>query len=119
MVLVQVAEEEVEPLLVVVSGVPGLAEAPLAAQPGRVPGGLQDLGHRAVARFERHLGVPADATMAGVQPGHQDAPARGADRASGVALGEPQPVGGQAVDPRGLDDLLPVAADVAVPEVVG
>src|SRR5439155_15054795 len=102
-----------------------LAETPLADECGRVPGVLQDLGDRPVLRPEgyvpslRPAAVPADPAVPGVQPGHEGAPRRGADRAAGVALGKADALARQPVDVWRLDLRLPVAAEVAVPEVVG
>jgi hypothetical protein len=49
---------------------------------------------------------------------HQRAARRGADRAAGVILSEPQAFGGQAVDVRRFEFPLPVTAQIAVAEIV-
>src|SRR5690348_13050854 len=57
--------------------------------------------------------------MAGVQPGHQHAPGRRADRVSGIELREAHALSRQAIDVWRLDSFLPVIADVAISEIVG
>ena len=70
------------------------------------------------ARCNGHA-VSADQGVAGVQAGHEAAPRRGADRAAGVAVGEADSLGGHLVEAGRLDELLPLAAQIAVAEVIG
>ena len=51
--------------------------------------------------------------------GHQDTPRRRANRGPGVEVREAHPLARHAVEVRCGDDLLPVAAELAVAEVVG
>ena len=60
-----------------------------------------------------------DAGARAVLAAHQRGPGGLAVRAAGVAVGEPHPLGGQAVDVRRLVVLAAEAADVGVAEVVG
>ena len=120
--LVEVAEERIEALA---EGMPfhaDFAEAPLAEEAGRVAGGLQDLGDGDVfvaKRLGRSPGVAANMRMPRVLPGHQDAAGRRAHRRPGVEVGEANPLRGHPVQTRRPDDLLPVGAEVSVPQVVG
>ena len=101
-----------------------VAETPLANQRGRVTGFLQQARHGCVLQAERlrervdvacvtaHAGVP------GVQAGHQHAAAGSADGRAGVELGEAHSFRGHAIEMRGLNQLLPVAAQISVTQVI-
>ncbi len=117
--LVEIAEPVIEALPVRDAGAVGLAEAPLADYPGGVAGLFQQLGDGYIRRPKRHAGVAADQRVARMQAGHQAAARRSADRASGVVIGEAHPLGGKLIDIRRFDCLLPVAAQVAVAQIVG
>ncbi|MDX2151639.1 MAG: hypothetical protein SFV54_12955 [Bryobacteraceae bacterium] len=64
-------------------------------------------------------GIASDAGVACVEAGHQAAAGRRADGAAGVGLGEAHAFGGHAVEVRGLNVSLAVAADVSPGEVIG
>lgn len=131
--LIDVAEPLIPALIGGIAGGIRLAESPLAGHASCVAGLLQNRGHGLVFGAQRdavlaaaqpgdparHAEIPPNARMPGVQSSHQNAAGRGANRRSGVDLGEAQSLLGQAVDIRGLDDFLPVAPGVAVTHVVG
>ncbi len=102
------------------------SQVPLADHGRLVAGCAEQLGDRgalgvqiaAVARQpEVDCRVP-DASLVGVEAGQQRRAGRAAAPGA-VELGEPEPLGGQAVQIRGHDHLGPVAAEVREPEVVG
>src|SRR5262249_61053191 len=61
--LVQVTEPLVEPLAVGDTGRPGLAQAPLAEDPGRVADPLEDLSDRDVLAPQRAHGISPDPAL--------------------------------------------------------
>ncbi len=127
--LVEVAEPLVEALPVGHAGGAGFAQAPFAGDSGCVAGFFEDFGYSEIFGFEGQASfradaassglVAADAGVAGVQAGHEDAAGRGADRGAGVALGEAAAFGGEFVYVRSLDMFLAVTAEIAVSEVIG
>ncbi len=117
--LIQVAEPVIEALLVRNARRLRLAEAPLADDAGRVAGPLEQLGHGDIRRPQRNPVVAANPGMSRVQPGHQAAPRRRTDRAAGVVIREDHPLGRHAVQIRRLNRLLPIAAQVPIPQIVG
>ena len=117
--LVEEAEEQIESLLPwSTRGILG-AQAPLADAAGGVTRLLEHLGHGPVDGAQRHLRVEADVRVAGVQPSHQYAAGRHARRRTCVVLRESHAFGGHSVETRRMDELLPVASDVGIPEGVG
>jgi hypothetical protein len=91
------------------------AELPLAGDPRRVPGLLEEVGEGDRVRLEpAEPGVVADVVL----PGHELHPGRGAQRLD-VAVLEPHPAGGQPVQVRRLVRGAAVTPQALVPEVVG
>ena len=124
--LVQVAVEVVESLIQREAGAGSekvLSQTPLAAESGLLASLLENLGEsdiRIGKRLQTPLaGVAPDMGMTQVPPGHQDAARRSADGRAGVELSEPHPFPGHPVQSGSLDQLLSVAAQVSVTEVVG
>ena len=126
-VLAEVAEEVIEAMVAgqAAFGFADVAEAPFADERGGVAGLLEDAGHGEILgaqglgeRISR-AGVAAHAGVAVVLAGHEDAPRRGADRGAGVELGEPQAFARHAIEVRRLDDVLTVATEFAVAEIIG
>ena len=75
-----------------------------------------------MARLLSHrlmLPVASHEAMTGMQARHQGAPGRSAHGIARVVLREPHALRGQPVDMGRLEVLLPVAAQVAVPGIVG
>ena len=101
------------------------AHAPFADAGGLVTGLFEELGHGNGGGGQRHLAfgldlaVGADRAMAHVQAGHQRGTGGSADAGAGVGLGEAHALGCHAVEVRRLNQLLPVATDVAHGEVIG
>ena len=96
----------------------GQTEPPLPQHAGAVSRFFQYFRHGHVFRQQGHGGVPPDAPLAGVESGHQGGAGRGAERTACVALGEAHSFGGQPIDVRRWDFLLPVAAEVAITEII-
>src|SRR5262245_54494976 len=115
--LVQEAEPFLEAALVGGARCVRFAEAPFADETRLVTGGLEELADRRFIGGEGHQSVAADADMPGVAAGHEHGTARSADGTARVALGEAHPFGGQAVEVRSLDALLPVATQFPVTEI--
>jgi hypothetical protein len=122
--LTVVAEEAVEAHLEGTARGVEHAHAPLAEATGGVTGLFQQVGHgegplrQGQLPFRLALAIGPDGAVAHVQPGHERGPRGGADAGAAVGLGEPGAFGGQAVEARGLDELLPIAAQVALGEIV-
>ena len=125
--LVQVAEEIIKTVLPrqAALGRARVAEAPLADQGGRIPGALEHVRDRRVARTQRLrqrvllAGVAAHAGVAVVQPGHEHAARGRADCSARVEVREAQPLARHAVEVRRPDHLLSVTPELAVAEIVG
>ena len=122
--LAVVAEEVVEAVLQRAAGGVEHAHAPFAHAGGGVAVILKDLGHRDGAGRQRELALGLDLAIgahravAAVLADHERGAARGADGGAAIALGEARAFLGHAVEVRRLDEFLPVAADVALGEVV-
>src|SRR5262249_5709315 len=84
-----------------------------------VSGLPQQLGDCKVLGLERNGSVATNAHMTRVQAGHERSPRRGTNGAAGVTLGEAHTFGSQAINVGSFDSGLPVAADVAITQVVG
>ena len=115
----QVPEPFVEPLSIGGAGSILHTQPPFADHAVGVAGPSQNFGYRSIARRQRQIRVAPDANVTGVQAGHERGAGGGADSAAGVALGEAQPFGGKPIDVRSLDFHLPVAAEIAVAEIIG
>jgi len=130
LLLAEVPREGVEPLCEGTALVVGCAEAPLPERTRAVAGSLEDGAHGLRAEPQRLLplpqrvqlagpgGVLADLRVAGVEPGHQHAARRRADRVPGVGRREAQALGGEAIDDGRPDPLLALEAHLAPTEVV-
>ena len=118
--LVKITEPFVEALQIRDARTSGAAQSPLAEDTGAVAGLLQDFGHRDIGLLQVDIfRVPADAAVADVLARHKGAPRGSADGIAGVNLREAHAFGGEAVDVRCLNALLPETAQVAVAEIVG
>src|SRR5262249_15136963 len=117
--LVEVAEEVVKPLAVGDAGAARLPQTPLADETRAVAGPLEHLGHGGVLGPQRHQRVAANLGVPGVPARHQTTAGWRADGAAGVALRESNTVGGELVEVWRQNLLLPVAAEIAVPQIVG
>ena len=99
------------------------AEVPLADDTRRVAGLLEHRRERGSPGRDDQGGVPRQDPRPFLAPGvlarEQGIPRRRARGRSGVTVGEPQSLLRQPVDVRRLDPRRPVAADVAIAEVVG
>ena len=97
-------------------------EVPLAEVPAVVPGGVQHARQRGLRRSQVDGGAFGNPVVHARPPrrpaGQQAGPARRADRRRRVELREPHALRRQPVDAGGLDDGVPVTAEVSVPEVV-
>ena len=122
--LAVVAEEVVEAVLQRAARGVEHAHAPLAHAGGGVTVFLEDLRHRDGAGRQRELALGLDlpvgtnGAVAGVLAEHERRAARGAHGGPAVTLGEARALLGHAVQVGRLDELLPVAADVALGEVI-
>ena len=125
--LVQVSEEGVEAHVIGKPGLVAEGQAPLAEEPGGVPGVLEDLGHGEIIGLQSvtvHAAgvahhVVADGGMSLVQSLHQARAGGSADRGTAVAVGQAHAAGGQGVDVRCLDQRLAEAAQIAPAQIVG
>ncbi len=100
------------------------AEAPLAEAAGPVAGRAHDLGEGDVLGSQRRARgvaarVLAHGAVARVQAGQHRAARGRADGASGVEVGEADPLAGEPVQVRRLDRGLSVRAELAEAEVIG
>ncbi len=116
--LVQVAEEGVEALPGRHAGGALVAQAPLADEAGGIPRLLELLGDGNILRPQIRLRVAANEAAAGVQTGHQHAAGGGADGGAGIELGEPDALRRHPVQVRRPNRGMPVAAEIAVAEIV-
>ena len=123
--LAQIAVEIVKTLLVRHAFVAGHPQPPLADQARGIAGAAEHFGDGHIL-VSQHLGpgvlrprIAADAGVPRVQAGHQHAAGQGADGGPRIELREPQPLGGHAVEVGRLNDLLAIAAQVPVAQVVG
>ncbi len=121
LVLVEVAVPVVEALEERDAPRARVPERPLAHSPGAVARLLQHLRDGEVVRSQPDVvgEVVPDAVVAVVHPRHEAAARGGTDGRARVGLGEPQALGGQPIEVRRLDLLLPVGAEITVAEVVG
>ena len=118
--LVVVAEEDIEAVLFRNTGGSPAPATPLPESTSGVAERLQDRGHRRFPIPEgRAASVGTDRGMAAVFSGHQATACRGADRGPREALGEPDPLGGEAVEIRGPDVRVPHVSQFIVAELVG
>ena len=122
--LAVVAEEQVEPAAGRVALRAGRPQPPLAHRPRRVALALHQLRQQHLARRHRRLPLRLDRPVV-AHPGvpavlarHQAAPRRRAHRRAGVELREPQPLLRHPVQARRPDLRLPVAAQLAVAQVI-
>ena len=67
----------------------------------------------------RPLQAHPDPDVARVLPEHESGPGGGADRASGVVLGEPHPLRRHAIEARRRDLSLAVASEIGPAQVIG
>jgi hypothetical protein len=123
-VLVEKSEPFVEALAVRNAKGAGFAQPPFADCGGSISGLLEHLGNSNVIGTQRDAPaaprcVGTDPAMAGMTSGHETAAGRGAYGSASVSLGKPDPFRRHTVDVRGCKALLPEAAEVAVPKVVG
>ena len=122
--LAVVAEEVVEAVLQRAARGVEHPHAPLAHAGGGVAVILEDLGHGDRAGRQRELALGLDLAVGAhravpaVLAEHERRAARGADGGAAIPLGEARAFLGHAVEVRRLDELLPVAADVALGEVI-
>ena len=118
--LMQITEKLVKPLPVRHARRRRFPQAPFSEQAGGIPGLAQHLRQRDVLVAQRDAAAIAPhGRVARVVAGHQHAARRRALRTSRVRLGEPHPVARQTVQMRRPDALLAVAAEMAIPQVVG
>ena len=98
-------------------------EVPLADDPRRVARPLQHRGQGLAPRLDDEGGIARQDARPlpspGIFPREQGVSRRRAGRRRGVRVGEPQALPRQPVDVRRADPRRPVAADVAVAQVVG
>src|SRR4030095_16051567 len=130
MPLAIVAEEVIKSLLQWAPGTVETPHSPLAHHRGRIAGILEHLRHRPVRLWQWHLPlnrlpirttqfpICANGTMARVQPSKQRSTRWCADRRPTVRLGEARPLGCHSVEIWRLNQLLPVASQIALREVV-
>ena len=118
-IVIQKPEGVVEALALRRAGGPRPAQPPLADDRRAVARRMEHLGDRGVLRAQGHVAMAPDPGVPGVLPGHQRGARRGADRAPGIVLGEPDALPGQAVELRRLEPRLAVGAEIAVAEIVG
>ncbi len=122
--LAVVAEEMIDALIERTAAGIEEAHAPFAKGGGRVTRGLRDLRDRdGLVRqrqlaFGRNFVVAADRTVTGVQAGEKRRPARCANAGAAVRLQITRSLGGHLIDSRRLDQLLPVAPQVALGDVI-
>ena len=108
-------------------GVPGLVEQPIQMPLARVTGGVprlaQQLGEGDFTGTEVHggpFGDPGEDPVAVRRAARQQGrPRRTADRARRVALRQPEPLLRERIEMRCLDERVPLAAQVAPPQVIG
>ena len=117
--LAEVAEEFVEPAPSGRRATAFETEPPFTNDPGAVAGALEDFRDRGFVGAEWNFRVPADAGVARVQAGHQCGAGGCADAGACVALRETQALGGKLIQVGRFDFLLPIAAEVAVAQIVG
>ena len=117
--LIEIAEPFIKPVSVRNAGRSFVAQSPFADDRRVVNGRFEHLGHRHIARLQRHARVAANPRMAGVHPRHEAAARRRANRAAGVALSEAHPFRSQSINVRSLDFLLTVTTRITVTQVVG
>ncbi len=133
--LAQVAEEVIEAHAVGLARTAGPAKAPLADRRRPIARGLQRRPDRDRAGLERalpleaevvphvaaeaHLVVVADVGVAGVLARQQRTPRGRTHGTAGIVRGEAHALGGEPVDVRRADLLLPVAAHLTHAEVIG
>ena len=117
--LIEEAEPFVEATLIGRARCVRFAEAPFADEASLVTGGLEEFGHGGFIGGQGHQRIAANADVSRVAAGHERGSARGAHGAARVTLGESRPFGGEAVQVRGLDALLAVAAEFPATEIIG
>jgi hypothetical protein len=124
--LIQEPEEVIEPLFSWQTGLrrSHVAQPPFADQRRGIAGLLQRPRHGQIVG-PQSLGdrihaprVASHSRAALMLAGHQHAARRGAHGRTRIKLGEPHSLARHAVQPRGTDDLLPVAAQFAIAEVI-
>jgi hypothetical protein len=116
------SEEVVESFGVYEGGVIGVAaETGLADEGGMVAGFLKSGGENGIVRVLAHLEltISANVDVAGVLTFKKGATTRSADGGARVVSSETQTFGSHAIEVRSLDNLLAIAAEVAVSEVIG
>lgn len=96
-----------------------VAQRPFTHPAGGVARVFQHLREGEILGPQGDLAVAAEVGVPGMVAGEEDAARGQAGGGAGVVLGEAHPALGHRVEPRGADELLPVAAEVAVAEVVG
>ncbi len=126
--LVEIPEPLVEALAIWNTGRVGFTETPFARHAGGVSGPFKELRDGEIFGLERDsLLIPdatddaevvAHTTVTAVQTGVEDAPRRGADRGSGVALRESHALLGETIEVGCWNDRAAIAAEVGVSEVV-
>ena len=123
-VLVEVAKEVVEAFAVGDARCARLSQSPLADDARSVARAFENLRDGHVLLSQRYpLAAPphvaTDVCVPLMQPRHQAGARGGADGGGRVELCEAQPLARHAVEVRRPDELLAVAAEVAVAQVVG
>jgi len=118
--LIEVADELIKPFLIRQAAGTSIAQPPFANEASVIACLLEDFRNCLVLWTEGRLGgVAANGSVAGVETSHQAGARGGADGAAGVALGEANAFGGEAIDVRGFDFRLAVAAQIAIAQIIG
>ena len=119
MTMIEEAEGVVESLAIGHAGRARRPEPPFADHGRAVAGITQHLCDRDIFGPQRNVAVSADPRVAGVHPGHQRRPRRGAHRAARVVLRKADAFAREAIERRRGKSRLSVCTEIAVPEVVG
>jgi hypothetical protein len=117
--MIEEAERVVEPLTIGHAGRSRRSEPPFSDHGSAVACVTQHLCDRDVFGPQRNVAVSANPCVAGMQPGHQRRPRRGAHRAARVVFGKADSIAGEAIERRRAEPCLSVCTEIAIPEVVG
>ena len=122
--LAVVPKKVIEALIVGIALRTGIPQSPFANASGGIPGASEQLGSRLRVAWDgdialnRQSAVVAHIRMPRVQPGHEHAPRRRANRRPGVVIRKANALGGNAVDMRGINQLLTKTPQIPIPEIV-
>lgn len=105
----------------VIGGEGSAAEAPFTDEGSGVACGGEELSEGGFVGSDRNIGrsVAINRRAADVEAGKEDGARGGADRSTRIEGGEAKALGCEAIEMRGVDEALTVAAEVTVAKVVG